>query len=74
MIMPRFDLKSFNARKKLLRDQVVSRCRRIREVENNITILDSTIKVKKAELDKKQHKCQRLDDKLSIFFSNLLFV
>lgn len=62
--MPRFDLKSFCARKKVLRDEVVMKYRRIKEAENDIKNLDDKLKVMRAEIDKKTHKCKRLDNKV----------
>ena len=68
--MPRFDLASFNKRKKGLRQQMVNKTRAIQSVEQDICDVNNTLKRKREELGNKIHKCQRLDEKVRrhIFF------
>ena len=56
--MPRFDLASFNKRKRQLREEVLKKTRGIKD-------LDDSVKKKSEELDRMVHKHQRLDDKVN---------
>ena len=56
--MPRFDLASFNKRKRQLREKMINKTRSIKD-------LDDSVKRKSEELDRMVHKHQRLDDKVS---------
>lgn len=62
--MPRFDLASFNKRKKKLREQMVNKTRAIQSVEQGIHVVNNTLKRKREELGNKIHKYQRLDEKV----------
>ena len=62
--MPRFDLKKFNQRKKELREEAFQRNRDILEADKEINLLETSFKLKKAELDRKSQQCKRLDEKV----------
>lgn len=66
--MPRFDLASFNKRKKGLREQMINKATAIQSVEQDIRDINNTLKRKREELGNTIHKCQRLDEKVRRHF------